>query len=112
MHRASQIVDALLEADPAGVDQRDTDVGHYVDQLKQDVTDGKVTASSTASHFYHRTLKHKDGKRPIEVRRNGKTQTWKRQPGKFRIPCKYGMYEYVDITDQNASEWSSVPPRI
>jgi hypothetical protein len=36
------------------------------------------------------------------LRRNGKTQTWKRSPERFRIPVKYGLYEYGNITEENA----------
>jgi len=31
-------------------------------------------------------------------RRNGKTQTWKTRPDEYRIPVKYGMYNYSQIT--------------
>jgi hypothetical protein len=34
-------------------------------------------------------------------RRNGQTQTWKTRPGEFRIPTKYGLYRYGDITERN-----------
>lgn len=34
-------------------------------------------------------------------RRNGATKTWKRQPDKFRIPVKYGMYSYSYITERD-----------
>lgn len=36
-------------------------------------------------------------------RRNGKTKTWKRQPTRFQIPVKYGLYRYgylIDGVDQ------------
>lgn len=33
-------------------------------------------------------------------RRNGATQTWKRDPGRFRVPVKYGLYGYGAITDR------------
>lgn len=36
-------------------------------------------------------------------RRNGKTQTWKTRPEDFRVPIKYGLYNYGDITPSNAS---------
>ena len=39
-----------------------------------------------------------------KVRRNGKTQTWKRKPGEFRIPIKAGMALYDAITHQNTVE--------
>ena len=31
-------------------------------------------------------------------RRNGKTQTWKTRPEEYRIPVKYGLYGYSEIT--------------
>lgn len=58
----------------------------------------------TANNFEHVTLKNKD-KSPLRTRRNGATQTWKRSPEKFRIPVKYGLYEYYNITEQNCNEW-------
>jgi hypothetical protein len=33
-----------------------------------------------------------------EFRRNGRTTTWKTRPNEYRIPYKYGMYEYGYIT--------------
>lgn len=38
-------------------------------------------------------------------RRNGRTQTWKRSPGKFRVPVKHGLYDYHEITEQNAADF-------
>jgi hypothetical protein len=35
-------------------------------------------------------------------RRNGNTQTWKTRPDDFRIPVKYGLYEYGNMTQDNA----------
>ena len=32
------------------------------------------------------------------ARRNGKTKTWKRQPEKFQVPYRYGLYEHGYIT--------------
>lgn len=53
----------------------------------------------TAREFWHAelvnpNLKLKDagpGAKPTKCRRNGKTQTWKKWPGLFRIPVKYGL---------------------
>jgi hypothetical protein len=58
----------------------------------------------TANDFEHTTLKNRDGS-PLRTRRNGKTQTWKRKPNDFRIPVKYGLYEYYNITQDNCHEW-------
>ena len=33
-------------------------------------------------------------------RRNGQTKVWKRTPGKFRIPVKFGLYRY-DYIDEH-----------
>jgi hypothetical protein len=33
------------------------------------------------------------------VRRNGKTQTWVKEPSRFRIPCKAGFRVTFQLTD-------------
>lgn len=38
-------------------------------------------------------------------RRNGKTQTWKTRPGEFRIPVKFGMYGYSNITHHDSDRF-------
>lgn len=35
-------------------------------------------------------------------RRNGKTQTWVTRPDEFKIPVKFGLYQYGYITELNA----------
>lgn len=35
------------------------------------------------------------------ARRNGRTQTWKRDPGKFRIPIKMGLRNYGELTPRD-----------
>jgi hypothetical protein len=68
----------------------------------------------TATYF-HYTGKHACSKhvgprggvtiKVTEVRRNGQTQVWKRDADKFRVPVKYGLREYSEITEQNAGDW-------
>ena len=68
----------------------------------------------TADHL-HYTGKHdctihigpRGGKRVniTEVRRSGKTQTWKTRPEEFKMPVKYGMYESSYATHENANDW-------
>lgn len=41
----------------------------------------------------------------VECRRNGATKTWKTRPQEFRVPVKYGMYEYAYISQDNAEDW-------
>lgn len=36
-------------------------------------------------------------------RRNGKTQTWKTEPDRFRVPVKFGLYTYSQITPSTAA---------
>lgn len=38
-------------------------------------------------------------------RRNGAAQTWKTRPTEFRIPVRYGMYRYQQITQENAAHF-------
>ncbi len=57
------------------------------------------------NHFTHATKKDSKGN-PCKVRRNGKTQTWKTRPNEFKVPVKYGLYEYLYITQDNAHEFN------
>lgn len=41
----------------------------------------------------------------VRCRRNGQTKTWKREPSRFQIPVKRGLYEYGYIDNNNAHEW-------
>ena len=56
--------------------------------------------------FYHINMVNKSDKQPLRVRRNGATKTWKTRPDEFRIPVKYGLYEYAYITQDNCNEWT------
>jgi hypothetical protein len=118
MSKASQIVSALLETDePTDVNIEQDDVNpedfiaHHADELEREKREGKLTPNTalTAQHFYHRKLTYADGVRPIEVRRNGQTKTWKTRPGEFRIPVKYGFKECFYITQNDAADWSAQP---
>jgi len=65
----------------------------------------------TAGEFHYGECKRIVGKRggitlKIETwRRNGATQTWKTRPDEFRVPIKYGLYNYSEITHRNALEF-------
>jgi hypothetical protein len=39
---------------------------------------------------------------------NGKVKTWKRQPERFQIPVKYGLYVYGYITEKNINEIAGI----
>lgn len=64
----------------------------------------------TAQRFTFRISNpnHKSFGEERTCRRNGKTQTWKTRPGHFRIPVKYGLYEYFYITHENAEEYNAL----
>lgn len=75
----------------------------------------KEQATNEANRYFHYTGKQQCsksvGKRggvttsTVVARRNGATQVWKTRPDEFRIPVKHGLYEYGEITHQNASDW-------
>ena len=63
------------------------------------------------SHFHfgtcYKTIGIRGGEtlKVVKVRRNGKTQTWKRDADRFRIPIKHGLYSYGEITQDNAGSF-------
>lgn len=104
MASAQQIVSALLENDGEEFDARE-----FLLQNAVDPTEVNAESAMTATTFYHRTKNYARGNRPIEVRKMGRTKRWVRQPEKFRIPVKYGMYDSFYIDNDNAHEWSVRP---
>ena len=64
-----------------------------LEQLK-DCTYSHVFIKCTNPHNNHFD-------RFVEVRVNGKSKTWKRQPGRVQLPYKYGLYEYGYITESD-----------
>ena len=68
----------------------------------------------TANHFHYtgrhectRTMGPRGGVTELvtSCRRSGATKTWKRDPARFRVPVKYGLYESGEVTNENAHEW-------
>ena len=47
-------------------------------------------------HIYYVDAGRK-GFQVYRVKVNGKPQTWKRNPQRVRIPCKYGLYQYFNL---------------
>lgn len=54
--------------------------------------------------LHHAWLKNRDGT-PVRCRRNGRCKTWVREPGRWRLPVKYGLKQCFDITPSNCWEW-------
>ncbi len=59
-----------------------------------------------AREFIHTTIKNKRGDF-ARVRRNGKTKLWKTRPNEFKIPYKFGLYDYGYITEKDANNWNA-----
>jgi hypothetical protein len=65
----------------------------------------------TADSFHYGNCTRKVGPRGgvtvkvVSCRRNGATQTWKTRPTEFRVPIKYGLYQYGEVTHDNAGCW-------
>lgn len=56
----------------------------------------------TANEFHYGTCTHEHVER---WRRNGATQTWKRNTLRFRIPVKHGLYVYGNISNENQGHY-------
>jgi hypothetical protein len=72
------------------------------------VTAEQLQAMPKRAELHYGECKREVGKRGAEyitvsrVRKNGDVQTWKRRPGAFRAPFKYGLKQGVQITEENA----------
>ena len=58
----------------------------------------------TENHFEMIHRNNADGS-PVRWRRNGATKIWKTRPDEFRIPVKYGLYQYGYIDQDNADQF-------
>ena len=38
-------------------------------------------------------------------RSGGRCQTWKTRPAEFRLPVKFGLRTWAEVTHSNAAEW-------
>lgn len=62
----------------------------------------KTEALSPGPFHVVRERNQKPGATCYVWRRNGQTQTWKTRPNDFRVPVKYGLRNYGQITPANA----------
>ena len=44
-------------------------------------------------------------KKTIRWRVNGSCRVWKRQPSRFRVPLKYGLASYWELTEKNNEQF-------
>ena len=54
------------------------------------------------SHGHIQVLDRYGHWRTVKV--NGKVRTWKRDPGRIEVPCKYGLYEYFILRAQDIGD--------
>jgi hypothetical protein len=40
--------------------------------------------------------------KPVRWRINGQLKLWQRTPSRFKLPIKFGLYQYSYITEENA----------
>ncbi len=64
----------------------------------------RAVNSTHGETFHHVSETNSDGT-PLRARVNGRCKTWKRDPKRFRLPMKHGMYNYFYIEPRNAHEW-------
>lgn len=67
-----------------------------------------LTKADCVNARYGQTFRYLSGtyarsKELKQVRVSGKCQTWKTRPDDFKLPVKYGMYESLYITPENAA---------
>lgn len=65
------------------------------------ITLGAVEAYLDAGKLYTETRKGT----LWQIRRNGQTKTWKREPGRFEIPVKAGFRECFRIDNRLSHLW-------
>jgi hypothetical protein len=70
---------------------------------------GRALGARRGAVLWHRTLKNADGT-PMRCRVTGRCKTWKRRPGDWRLPVKYGLRECFCLTPDNCDEWLVVDP--
>jgi hypothetical protein len=56
--------------------------------------------------IFHRFWTNADKKTPQRFKVNGNVKTWKTRPGEIRIPLKRAMYEFMNMTEANLSDFS------
>jgi hypothetical protein len=111
MTEAAQIVENLLgdePINPKAMAMQAADQEHA--QHQADQASGVVNPNTVkqGDYVYHRTVKKADG--TAAGARITSVRTWKRDPNRWEIGWKYGMYEYGKITPYDASEWTRIEP--
>jgi hypothetical protein len=113
MTEASEIVENLLNDEPGEVDPKAMAM-QVSDKEQAELaslkTRGPVNPSTVTQygHIYHRTVKKRDG--TAASAKVTSVRTWKRDPNRWEIGWKYGMYEYGTVTPRDAADWTTIEP--
>ena len=68
--------------------------------INEKQTAEKLVYGQTLYHLFHRNA---DGT-PQRWRVNGKCKTWKRNPERFQVPLKHGLYNYDYLNEDTANQ--------
>jgi len=63
--------------------------------------------SRPGQQIVHAQIKNRDGS-PARARVNGRCQTWASRPNEWRLPCKHGLKQCFDLTQDNCAYWFAV----
>jgi hypothetical protein len=113
MSEAAQIVENLLDGQEPTIDPKATAMqaaDQEQAQQQAEKSSGVVNPNTVKQYgqIYHRTAKKSDGSACSA--KVTSVKTWKRDPARWEIGWKYGMYQYGTVTPENASEWTTIEP--
>jgi uncharacterized protein (TIGR02996 family) len=75
-----------------------------IPSVTKKILEERLANNKSLGPFFHRTSRNRRGEaHPVRV--SGKLQTWKRDPTRFRLPWKYGLYQSGEINPGNSHEW-------
>lgn len=112
MTEAAQIVENLINDEPEPDPKRMAIQALDRDEAARaaERASGAVNPNTVKQYdyIYHRTCKKRDG--TACAAKVTSVRTWKRDPNRWEIGWKYGMYEYGTVTPRDASEWTTIEP--
>ena len=113
MTDAAQLVENLLNDQPEMPDSKALAIKAVDQEQAQQAAErasGEVNPNTVRQygHIYHRTVKKRDG--TAASAKVTSVRVWKRDPNRWEIGWKYGMYEYGTVTPDNAAQWTTIEP--
>lgn len=80
-----------------------------IPHVTKELLEKRAAENKSLGPFFHITSKNRKGQ-AHSVRVSGKMQTWKRDPERFRVPWKFGMYDNGEVNQDNMHEWLTEDP--